>query len=251
MKLTLSKPNAQSGTVLIIGDSISLGATDVRGNDVVETLDRGYVDILREQCPSVQFNVDAGVHRSTISVRQRIAALVTEHQADVVLLMIGGNDATLDWKRFLLTNGKTVRSNVPVDRFQENLSDIVRQIREGGAVPVICDLPVMCVRVRADYLSQLSGKDLAPLFESGGGQAEVDRQHDIYATAASAVADQHDVPMARFSHIMYQLGPSAVVSPDGIHSNAKAHEIIADAVQPVLADVLQQAARFRRRSMAV
>jgi lysophospholipase L1-like esterase len=251
MKLSVSKVNTVTGSVLIVGDSISLGATDVRGNEVLQRVERPYVDVLRQQFPSVEFAVDAEVHRTTIVARQRIATLLAEQQPDVVLLMIGGNDATFDWKRFVVTDGKIARSKVPVERFQENLIDLVRHVRDAGAVPVICDLPVMSIAVRGEYISQLAGKDLAPLLERGGGQAEVDRHHAIYMNAVGAIADHHDVLVARFSEEMYQLGPSHIVSTDGVHPNAKGHEMIAAGVAPVLARALQLSARSRRASVAV
>jgi lysophospholipase L1-like esterase len=251
MKLTLSKVNNLTGTVLIVGDSISLGATEVRGNDVVDRVECSYFDLLRQQFPSVDFSLDGGVHRTTLLARQRIAGLLATQQPDIVLLMVGGNDATLDWKRFVVTDGKIARSKVPVERYQENIVDIVRQVRDQGAIPIISDIPVMSIKKRGEYLSQLTGKDLTPIIERGGGQAEVDRHHHIYLNAAASVADQHDVLMVRFSQVMYEMGHCAVVSADGVHSNARGHQVMADAIAPVLTRALQIGAHARRKSVAV
>lgn len=107
--------------LLILGDSISLGVSEVRGNDVVANVEHSYVDLLSHALPGVQLIVDADVHRTTSAARETLDSLLAMHSPDVVLVMLGGNDADLDWRRFVLSDGKVIRSRLTVETYEKNL----------------------------------------------------------------------------------------------------------------------------------
>src|SRR5207248_867846 len=139
---TSSRAGGGGGRLLIVGDSISLGAAEIRGNEVLRYVDQTFVEHLARELPGISLHVDADVHRTTSQARELLGALLVAHEPDAVLLMLGPNDADLDWRRFILSEGKIARSRVPVERFSENIRLMVNQIRTTGARPILCDCTI-------------------------------------------------------------------------------------------------------------
>src|SRR5205814_10221188 len=119
--------------LLILGDSISLGVAEVRGNDIVARVEHCYVDLLMHALPKVQIIIDADVHRTTSAAREAVDGLLAAHKPQAVLVMLGGNDADMDWRRFVLSDGKTARSRVPVETYEKNLRLIASKTLAAGA----------------------------------------------------------------------------------------------------------------------
>src|ERR1700677_4592992 len=103
--------------LLIIGDSISLGVAEIRGNDVIDRVATSYVDLLRAALIGVEILVDADTHRTTSVACKNIDALLATHRPDVLLIMLGGNDGDIDWRRFVLSNGVVIRSRNTVEAY--------------------------------------------------------------------------------------------------------------------------------------
>src|SRR4051812_15523764 len=107
--------------LLIIGDSFTLGAADVRGNEIVEHVRESYVDRLRASLPQVDIRIDAEVYRHTSAVRNIVEGLLDLHEPRVVLLTVGSSDADLDWRRFVLSEGQIIRNRVALATYEKNL----------------------------------------------------------------------------------------------------------------------------------
>jgi lysophospholipase L1-like esterase len=230
-----------SGRLLIVGDSISLGAAEIRGNEVLRHVEESFVQILSNQFPGMSICVDADVHRTSSQARELLVELLVQHEPDAVLLMVGPNDADLDWRRFILSEGKIARSRVPVERYSENIRLMVNQIRATGARPILSDCSITCVKMRAVYLSKLANRDLTTMIESGGGQTEADRWHAIYTDAIVDIAEEMELDLVRIAPALKEHGAPAIVTEDGAHMNEAGHRVIAD----VLAPILRRAVRTR------
>jgi lysophospholipase L1-like esterase len=227
-------------SLLVVGDSISLGIAEISGNDITGTVRKSYLDILRQQLTDIYFIVDADIHRTTADALELIDALLQKHAPGAVLVMLGGNDADLLWKRFVISNGKIVQNRIRVDRYAANLTGIARKIIAAGSLPILTDMPNHSLDVRGRYLSQLSGKDVTAMIQSHGGQPVSDRELEVYRVAAAKVAEAQGCPFVRYGTALSHLPPASVSGPDGVHPNDRAHEIIALELRPVIESVMNQ-----------
>jgi lysophospholipase L1-like esterase len=225
--------------LLILGDSISLGVSEVRGNDILDRVDTTYVDLLSHALPGVQIVVDADVHRTTAAACKSIDALLATHQPGAVLIMLGGNDADLDWRRFVLSNGEIVRCRLTVDAYEKNLRELARKILDFGAVPLLTDMPNHHFEFRGPYVSKLAGVDVSSMLERGGGQAASDQSLLKYRAVVTRIAAELPVAVIRYGEILDAHQPRKMVGIDGAHPSAAAHQLIADALIPALLRALR------------
>ncbi|SEN06945.1 acyl-CoA thioesterase-1 [Pseudomonas sp. ok272] len=106
--------NAAAGTVLIVGDSISAGfGLDTR---------LGWVSLLEQRLKQEGFSdtvINASISGDTSSGgHARLPALLAEHQPEVVVLELGGNDG--------------LRGQLPT-QLKQNLASMIDSARAGGA----------------------------------------------------------------------------------------------------------------------
>jgi lysophospholipase L1-like esterase len=239
--------DAPSARLLIIGDSITLAAVEVRGKEVLGTLSPSYVELLRERLPQVEIITDAAVRRTTIGARERLGPLLEQHAPDVVVLMVGTSDADLDWRRFVISKGQVARSHVTVERYADNLRAMIAQVRAAGATPILTDLPNHEIEHRTKYFSGLFELDLSSYVAAGGGQAESDRRWREYCTALATVASEAACEIAQYGRILDTHPGMSMFGPDATHPSAEAHRIIAQVLDEVLQRVLAQRRPARRR----
>jgi len=221
---------ASSSKLLIIGDSIALGAAEVRGGEMVERIQPNFIELLQAAMPDLSIRVDAGIMRTTASVRPVIDKIIARHAPlhDLrVLLLIGGSDADMDWKRFILSDGAIARSRVPVERYDDNLRFIVGRLLEAGALPILTDIPNRHLSLCGPYMSALAGKDVVSLLDRSGGQAESDTHLRRYRAAVAQIADDFGLALVRLGEALDKHLPADVVCADGTHPNAAGHRIIA------------------------
>ncbi len=241
MSFNKLNPNHASSsiTLLIVGDSITLGVADMRGNDVLAYVDRSYVDIIREQFPQVVIKVDADLHRSTIGGSQCLPPLLAAHRPQVTLLMLGGNDADPDWKRFVVSNGRVARSRIELSRYVENVRVMVEMVRTAGSIPILADIPNQYLDRRNKVLSALAGRDLTSMIAANGGEQFCNRMLETYREAVAALAGDLTVPLVAYGHRLAQQSLEDVVGPDGVHPSSLAHGIIAAQVIITLKPIIR------------
>ena len=151
--------------------------------------------------------------------------------------MLGGNDADMDWRRFVLSDGKIARSRAPVETYEKNLRQIATRILAAGATPVLTDMPNHHFELRGPYVSKIANKDITGMLERGGGQAASDKELVKYRAAVAQVAKDLDIPLARYGDVLDAQPPRDMVGIDGVHPSAAAHKLIAEALTPVLVRV--------------
>jgi lysophospholipase L1-like esterase len=221
--------------LLILGDSISLGVAEIRGiNEIAARLDASYVDLLTPALAGTTIVIDADVHRTTGAVRDSVDGILATHSPDVVLIMLGGNDADMDWRRFVLSDGRIARSRVPVETYEKNLRLIAAKITATGAMPVLTDMPNHHFELRGPYVSKIAGKDISAMLERGGGQAASDKELVKYRDAVARVARDLNIPLARYGEVLDAQPPKEVIGIDGVHPSAAAHRLIAESLLPIL-----------------
>ncbi len=225
--------------LLIEGDSIALGVSEVHGLNVASRVSCSFVDIISLRFPDLEIHIDADVHRSTIGALRCIDELLAKYRPDATLLMVGGSDADPDWKRFVVSNGRVARSRVDLSRYTENLRSLIDKIRRANSIPILTDMPNQNVTRRGLLMSELSGKDVSALIRAHGGQKICDEGLELYRQTVAALAAEFDVPFAPYGHRLGIHDSDKVIGPDGIHPTEFAHSIIAEEVTGVLSRIFQ------------
>jgi lysophospholipase L1-like esterase len=187
--------------------------------------------------PRLNIVVDAEVHRTSVQAAQLVDGVIAKYQPQFMLIIIGGSDADMDWRRFVLSDGNIARSKVPVDRYEKNLRTIAQKLIAAGIVPILTDIPNHYFEIKGPYVSKLAGKDLMPLIRAGGGQAESDKHLVLYRAVVSSVASELHIPVVRYGQALDDHDPAAVLCNDGTHPSATGHRVIADVLIPALREV--------------
>lgn len=216
--------------LLIIGDSITLGITELHSNEVISTACPTYVDYLRDFFKEWQIVVDASIHRKTADVLPILGDLLDAHKPDRVIFAVGGNDADLDWKRFIISQGRVVRTLVSVEKLRGNLLKLIDIARSRGVEPILTYFVSHYLPIRGEYLSRLSGMDVSKWIVQGGGDVVSERMLQEYWKMISDLSAQQNVLTVRKGQMLRSGDPATVLAADGIHPTAGGHRIIARAM---------------------
>ncbi len=223
-----------SQKLLILGDSISLGVAEVRGNDIVERVQTPYVEHLRAALPGIEIVVDADTHRTTTAACKVIDTLLATHRPRAVLIMLGGNDGDIDWRRFVLSNGSVIRSRNSVETYEQNLRQLAMKILAAGSTPVLTDMPNHHFELRGPYISRIAERDVTSMLERGGGQAASDTERAKYRHAVEKIASDLSLAIVHYGEALEQHPARTMVGIDGAHPSNAGHRVIADTLMPEL-----------------
>ena len=221
---------ADKHRLLIVGDSISLGVAELRGNEIAGYVNTTYVNILRSRLANMVLQVEADIHRTTTATLKFLPEALRQHTPDCVLLMLGGNDADVEWKRFIISDGRVLRNRIPLADYTRNLQQLAELIRNAGAKPILTDMPNHCLAKRGPYLSALANKDVAAMIAAHGGQPTSDAGLDRYRQAAEEVAARTGSAFIAYGRELNHHPLEAMSGPDGVHPSAEAHAIIGDVI---------------------
>lgn len=174
LSLLLWGPAAYAGTVLVVGDSISAAfGLDTR---------QGWVALLENRLVEQGFDhrvVNASISGDTSAGgAARLPALLTEHQPELVIIELGGNDG--------------LRGQPPM-QLQQNLAAMVQQSQKAGAKVLILGMrlpPNYGVRYTTAFaevfpkVASETGAELVPFVLEGiGGVPSMVQSDGIHPTA--------------------------------------------------------------------
>ncbi len=200
-----------SPTLLILGDSLS-AAYGLKA-------EQGWVSLLQKRWRDEQLPIDvvnAAISGDTTDGGlSRLPRLLEQHTPSHVLIELGGNDGL---------------QGHPVQKLKQNLTQMIRLIRQNGAVPLLQDM-----QIPTNY-----GR----------------RYSNMFSESFDSVAEQHDVTLLPFFLQEIALDPS-LMQRDGIHPNADAQPMIRDYMYEQLTPLLlpehtsEKVTRLQSRSVFV
>jgi lysophospholipase L1-like esterase len=223
--------------LLIVGDSIAAGAVDVDSGEVRGTVHPTFVDLLRDRLDSWRIELDAAPLRRTVEAATGIGELLARHTPDVVLLATGSNDADIDWRRFILTKGASVRSRTRPREFEAAVRTVHACVRAAGSRLVLTDAIGVSLEVRGPVLDSVAGCDVQAMIRAAGGQPEADRMADEHCQFVCGLAEQLECGVALVGASLRACDPREVLGPDGLHPSAAGHRILAEGYASALTTV--------------
>jgi lysophospholipase L1-like esterase len=230
-------PPIVANRLLIVGDSLAMGAAEVSNTDVTRFITPAFPDLLRTLLPQLEIIVTSGVRYDTDVAVKQLPDLLKLHRPAVVFAAVGGSDCDLDWRKAILSNGKRSRSRVSLENYEKNLRQIVALIRAAGAKPILAEGTSCSIEMRGIYYTRLSGIDVTAMTIAGGGQQTNDTRVEQYRQTVRRVAADLQVPLAPSPSPLATEDPHVIFTEDGVHLSVIAHRHLA----ATYADVLRRA----------
>ena len=215
--------------LLIVGDSLAMGAAEVSNADVVRFISPAFPDLLRTMLPQLDIVLSCGVRHDTDTARKHLPGLLETHRPAVVLFAVGGSDVDLDWRKAILSNGRRTRSRVSIGDYQNNLRGLVATTRAAGAKPILIEGTSSCLAIRGIYLGRLSGLDVNAMIAAGGGQETNDVRVEKYRETVRRVAAELDADLIPSPGVLASEDPDIIFTEDGVHLSVFAHRFLAAA----------------------
>ena len=213
------------------GDSIAKG--------VVFDETRGRYAICRDNC-LLKLSRETGIPVENFSVmgqtsdagleRMRTGGLAPGRAA---VIEYGGNDCDVDWRAISENPEQVQYGKVPLERFVRNLTEMVRRAREAEMLPVLVTPPPLIAQRYFDWVRRgLNGENILKYL---GDVDHIYRWQEEYANQVRALAERLNVLLVDIRSRMLESGRlDELICVDGIHPNAKGHEVIFEAVAPLL-----------------
>ena len=177
--------------------------------------------------------VNSGIGGSTTEhSRARFQKDVLDHDPELVIIMLGANDAAIDvWK-----NPPATTPRVAKQLYAKNLRNFVETLKAGNVKVILMAPPPFRWTAK---LKELYGKPPYDVNDPWGFSAKLAEYCDV----VRAVAREKDVPLVdvfkafqEYDRVDGQSVDDLFV--DGMHPNDKGHAIIAELLAPVIAALL-------------
>ena len=213
------------------GDSIAKG--------VVFDESRGRYAICRDNC-LLKLSREAGVPVENYSVMGQTSDAGLERMwasgltpGRVAVIEYGGNDCDLDWRAVSEHPEEMQYGKVPLERFVQNLTEMVRRAREADMLPVLVTPPPLVAQRYFDWVRRgLNGENILKYL---GDVDHIYRWQANYADHVRALSEKLNVRLIDIRGRMLEGGRlEELMCLDGIHPNARGHEVIYRAVAPML-----------------
>ena len=144
---------------------------------------------------------------------------------DYTLLEFGGNDCDFNWPDVAAAPDKMHLPNVPLSQFTNYYKDIITKIKESGSTPVMLSLPPLNPNSFFDWVSKGLNKD--NILKYIHDIHFIYRWHESYNLQLFELADEYDIPIIDIrKEFLQQKNYEDYLCIDGMHPNAKGHQLI-------------------------
>lgn len=219
-------------TLSVWGDSIAKG--------VVYDEARGRYAVLKDSCLN-RLARERGVPVENHSVMgqtsenglQRMRP-ETLKAGEVAVIEYGGNDCDLDWKAVSEHPELPQYGRVPIEKFAQNLRELVARARAAGMRPVLVTPPPLIAQRYFDWVAR--GLNAGNILKYLGDVEHIFRWQDGYAQCVRGLAKELGVRLVDIRSRMLESGSlPELMCVDGIHPNEAGHALMYDAVAPLFA----------------
>ncbi len=150
---------------------------------------------------------------------------------EVAVIEYGGNDCDLDWKAVAEHPDVLQYGKVPVEKFSENMEEMVRRVQAADAQPVLVTPPPLISQRYFDWVSR--GLNADYILQYLGDVEAIFRWQENYANHVSTLAERLHVKLVDIRSCLLQEDTGELMCIDGIHPNERGHRVIYEAVAPL------------------
>lgn len=229
--------------ILAFGDSIMKGVVIDRERSISDNIK--YMvseESFAEEC-SRRLGISIenfGKFGSTVTVGKKILDRHIDEirDAEYVFLKFGGNDSAYRWDEIGNDPDAPHQPNTDIATFRERYIEIVDEIIDNGATPVIISMPP--IDTEKYYSSVTRGMDerqKSNIMKWLGGQPSyIYNWHEIYNLEVFKIAASKRLPFVDItSAFLNRRDFKSLLCADGMHPNEKGHRLIADTICSSLA----------------
>ncbi|WP_110926588.1 SGNH/GDSL hydrolase family protein [Bacillus massiliglaciei] len=208
--------------IVCFGDSLTRGISFVRGRmRIIKDNYPAALSKLAESLPFVEV-LNKGVFNDNSDLLvSRLEKDVLSEQPDIVLIEVGGNDCNFKWEEVAENPAHKHEPIVPIDRYLENITLLVKSFQEKHITPFLLTLPPLDP---ARYYGNIAGKfgpSLGHFISCVGG---IEHWHGMYNRRLKTLAHELKVPLIDVrTHIKSAGDLRQLISDDGIHLTSEGY----------------------------
>jgi lysophospholipase L1-like esterase len=224
--------------IICIGDSITKGKVWREGERRPYISEMSYPEILKKLLGMNVYN-EGICDITSEKVANMLDTDLSIEKGDIVIVEIGGNDCTPNWRQVKKNPIDPHYGAVSIDNFEKNLEKIVTRVKYLGGYPVLSTLPPLVAERYYNLLERVFGDGIKKWIDLNGG---IYKWHERYSEAVKKVAKETDTYLVDVRNYFLELGDyKEYMSFDGLHPNEKGYNVIAEAfykdLKPIYAGI--------------
>ncbi len=227
MVIAVKRMSGDMMKVVCFGDSLTRGVSFVKGR--MRILKENYPTLL-QQFASEHFTViNKGVFNdnSDLLVSRVEKDVINEHP-DYVIINIGGNDCNFKWDEVAERPEDEHQPVVPLDRYLDNIKQLIARIRETGSTPILMTLPPLDPVRYYKLLANTYGSSISHWISLQGG---IEHWHGLYNRGLNLLAEQLNVDKIDVRSAMnHSRNLNELISDDGIHLTGEGYKTMSSEI---------------------
>lgn len=224
---TMESEEGESMKIVCFGDSLTRGVSVAKGR--LRILKENYPVFLQqlfsENKDSEVTVVNKGVFNDNSDLLlSRLEKDVIEEHPNYAIISIGGNDCNFNWHEVAEKPMEDHEPLVPIERYLNNLKNIILRIQESGVTPVVFTLPPLDPVRYYKNISEKYSPAISHLISKMGG---IEHWHGLYNRNLNKLADELNVLKVDVRTAIKKTGDlKDLISDDGIHLTAAGYKAL-------------------------
>lgn len=217
--------------IVCFGDSLTRGVTFVKGR--LRILKANYPAFLEDQFAKTNQNdvtvVNKGVFNAhSDGLLDRLEKDVLSESPDIVIVGIGGNDCDFRWDEVAEKPDDHHEPKVPLDRYLDNVKNMLAQIQNAGILPLVATLPPLDPVRYYKTISERTSTMVSHLVSTLGG---IEHWHGKYNRHLNTFLDTTDIGKIDVRTAIKKAGDlKHLISDDGIHLTKEGYRVYSQEV---------------------
>ena len=214
--------------IVCFGDSLTRGISYVKGR--LRIIKDNYPSSLAKLTESLPFEImNKGVFNDNSDLLvNRVEKDVIAENPDIVLIEVGGNDCNFHWDQVAKNPEGIHEPIVPLDRYLDNITTLVKQIQEKHVTPFLLTLPPLDPARYYQSIASRFGPSIGHFVSYVGG---IEHWHGMYNRKLKSLAEELKVPLIDVRSYLKESGDlKSLISDDGIHLTSEGYQHMSKAI---------------------
>lgn len=210
--------------IVCIGDSITKGKVWKENERRPYITCNSYPSILKNLTGAEVLN-DGMCDITSEQLLQRLGQDIIVENKNMVIVEVGGNDCNLNWREIKKDPYGEHQAAIPLEKFCDNLGNIIGKIKSFGAVPVLSTLPPLDGDRYYNLLKRVFGEEIKIWIDSHCG---IYKWQERYSDAIKEVGSAKGTSVMDIRKSFLDTGNyKKYMSLDGLHPNEEGYMLIA------------------------
>ncbi len=155
--------------------------------------------------------------------------LKENHDFDIAIIELGGNDCDFDWKEIAKNPTLDHLPKIPLGEFRQNVKSMVEEIRSYGILPVLTNLPPINAQRYFRFLSvNLDSKQILLWLQDVDN---IYKTQEMYSLELNDLARELNVPLINVrTELLSERDYNDCLCADGIHLNETGHRRLSELI---------------------